>query len=69
MSVTKVSSLHIYPIKSTAGINLRNAKVEELGLAFDRRFIVSDPSGQFITARTDPALCLVQTTLLEHRVE
>jgi len=61
--MTKVSSIHIYPIKSTAGISLLNSKVEELGLAFDRRFIVCDPSGQFITARTEPKLCLVQTNL------
>ncbi len=65
MSVTKVSSLHIYPIKSTAGISLPQAQVEELGLAFDRRFVVSDPLGQFITARTEPRLCLVQTILTE----
>ena len=63
MSVTKISSLHIYPIKSTAGISVTRAKVDELGLAFDRRFVVSDPLGQFITARTEPTLCLVQATL------
>ncbi|MDO6486507.1 YcbX family protein [Colwellia sp. 6_MG-2023] len=66
--MTKVSSIHIYPIKSTAGISLPNSKVEELGLAFDRRFIVCDPSGQFITARTEPKLCLVQTTMTEQGV-
>ncbi len=69
MPVTKVSSLHIYPIKSTAGINIPQTKVEELGLAFDRRFIISDPSGQFITARTEPKLCLVQTNLIEQGLE
>lgn len=69
MSVVKVSSLHIYPIKSTAGISLPHAQVEELGLAFDRRFIVSDLSGQFITARTEPRLCLVKTNLIEKGVE
>jgi len=69
MSVTKVSSLHIYPVKSTAGISLPHSKVEELGLTFDRRFIVSDLSGQFITARTEPTLCLVKTNLIDHRLE
>lgn len=62
--IANVSSLHIYPIKSTAGIDLPRAEVEELGLAFDRRFVVSDPAGQFITARTEPKLCLVHTQLL-----
>jgi len=64
MPTTTVSSLHIYPIKSTAGITLSSAKVNELGLAFDRRFVLSDPSGQFITARTSPKLCLVRTSLI-----
>jgi uncharacterized protein YcbX/ferredoxin len=61
--MTKVSRIYIYPVKSTAGISLSHAKVEELGLAFDRRFIVCDHSGQFITARTEPRLCLVQASL------
>jgi len=69
MPVTKVSSIHIYPVKSTAGISLPHAKVEELGLAFDRRFIVSDPSGQFITARTEPRLCLVQANIITQGIE
>jgi len=66
MSATKVSSLHVYPIKSTAGISLPFAKVDELGLAFDRRFVLSDLSGQFITARTEPKLCLVHSKLIEN---
>lgn len=67
--LTKVSSLHIYPIKSTAGINLTNAEIGELGIAFDRRFVISNPSGQFITARTEPKLCLVRTQLLNDGLE
>lgn len=65
MLETKVSSLHIYPIKSTAGVSLPQTNVEELGLGFDRRFIISDLLGQFITARTEPTLCLVTTNLIE----
>ncbi len=65
MSIITVSSLHIYPIKSTTGINLPSANVDELGLAFDRRFVLSDLLGQFITARTEPKLCLVRTQLIE----
>ncbi|WP_206486456.1 YcbX family protein [Thalassotalea sp. G2M2-11] len=57
------SSLHIYPIKSSAGIALSNAWVDSYGFSFDRRFVVTDTSGQFITARTEPSLCLVQANL------
>jgi len=65
MSVTTVSSLHIYPIKSTQGIRLLQTDVEPRGLAFDRRFVIADLSGQFITARVEPTLCIVQTRLTE----
>lgn len=65
MPTVTVSNLYIYPIKSTMGISLPHADINELGLAFDRRFVISDNSGQFITARTEPTLCLVKSTLTE----
>ena len=58
-----VQSLHIYPIKSTAGIALSKSWVDDFGLSFDRRFVVTDLNGQFITARTQPKLCLIQCFL------
>jgi len=61
-----LQSLHIYPIKSTAGISISNSWVDELGLSFDRRFVVTDLTGQFITARTEPTLCLIRVNLTEH---
>jgi uncharacterized protein YcbX/ferredoxin len=61
-----LQSLHIYPIKSTAGISLSNSWVDELGLSFDRRFVVSDHNGQFITARTQPTLCLIKVNLTQY---
>ncbi|WP_440876304.1 YcbX family protein [Thalassotalea sp. PLHSN55] len=59
-----VKSLHVYPIKSAAGIALSHAWLDELGLSFDRRFVISDLHGQFITARTEHKLCLIQVHLL-----
>lgn len=68
MPKVTVTNLHIYPIKSTMGINLSHAKIDALGLAFDRRFVISDNSGQFITARTEPSLCLVTTKLTKEGI-
>lgn len=59
----QVKSLHIYPIKSAAGIELSKAWLDDFGLSFDRRFVLSAPNGQFITARTEPSLCLIQVLL------
>lgn len=68
MTTVTVSDLFIYPIKSTKGTRLPYANVDELGLAFDRRFVISDNAGQFITARTEPTLCLISATLTEQDI-
>ncbi|MDO6711766.1 YcbX family protein [Aliiglaciecola sp. 2_MG-2023] len=56
-----LSQINIYPIKSCAGISLSSSKVEQMGLESDRRFVLTQTNGTFITARTDSTLCLVQT--------
>jgi len=63
MSQAILQNINVYPIKSSAGIELSNSWVEELGLAFDRRFVVASPEGDFFTARTHPTLCLIQANL------
>lgn len=63
MSQAILQNIHIYPIKSSAGIEFSNSWVEEFGLAFDRRFVVASPNGEFFTARTQPTLCLIQASL------
>jgi len=61
-----LQSLHVYPIKSAAGIALSTSWVDDFGLSFDRRFVITDANGQFITARTEPILCLIKVNLSEH---
>ena len=63
MSKAILQNINVYPIKSSAGIELSSSWVEELGLAFDRRFVVADLNGEFFTARTQPRLCLIQANL------
>jgi uncharacterized protein YcbX/ferredoxin len=65
VQLPSLQSLHIYPIKSAAGIALSNSWVDDFGLSFDRRFVLTDPSGLFITARTEPTLCLIKVNLSE----
>lgn len=59
-----VSALCIYPIKSGAQISLPSAWADTRGLAMDRRFVACDPEGSFITARKDPKLLQLVTTLV-----
>lgn len=65
MSPITLSAINIYPIKSTAGISLSNTWIDDYGLSFDRRFVITDPQGQFISARTEPSLCLIQASITQ----
>jgi len=65
MESSRLQSICIYPIKSTAGINISSSWVDNIGLPFDRRYVVSDNNGQFVTARTCPKLCLIKTNITE----
>lgn len=47
----RLTSAHRYPVKSCRGESLDAAAVEPWGLAGDRRWMVVDPDGAFVTAR------------------
>ena len=55
-----LSSLHIYPIKATRGIDLTEAGVEPRGLAHDRRWMLVDDKGTFLSQREHARLALVR---------
>ncbi|WP_433431085.1 MOSC domain-containing protein [Nonomuraea sp. CA-141351] len=52
----KLASIHFYPVKSTAGHEVREAEVQPWGLAGDRRYLVTDERGGVLTAREEPRL-------------
>ena len=64
MRMPRVSALHIYPVKSCGGINVQCARLEGRGPEFDRRFMVVDGTGRFLTQRQEPRLALVRPTLV-----
>ncbi len=57
----ELSAIHVYPVKSCAGIAVRAAALDEMGLQHDRRFMVVRPDGVFLTQREQPRLALVRT--------
>ncbi|EYF05522.1 MOSC domain-containing protein [Chondromyces apiculatus] len=59
MSEIRVSSLHVYPVKSARGLTVTEAEVEARGFAHDRRFMVVDERGAFFTQRELPAMALI----------
>jgi uncharacterized protein YcbX len=59
----RLGSIHIYPIKSTRGLDVTSADVEPWGLAGDRRYMVVDLAGQVLTAREHPRMLAAEATL------
>ena len=59
----RVHSLHVYPVKSCAGVSLRESLLIETGLEFDRAWMVVDKHGVFVTQRELPRMALIQPTL------
>ena len=54
-----VDSLHVYPLKGAAGFSPRSWPVDERGLRHDRRFMIVDADGVFISQRTNPRMALI----------
>jgi len=54
-----LASIHIYPLKSGAPLALQSATVETRGLARDRRWMVIDADGKFLTGREYARLTLI----------
>ncbi len=46
-----LTAIHIYPVKALGGISLKQSALTVRGLANDRRFLVVDPEGGFLTQR------------------
>lgn len=62
--VLEVSELSIYPIKSCGPITLATASLVSGGLQGDRRYMLLDEKGTFLSGRTEPRLLSVRLRLL-----
>jgi uncharacterized protein YcbX len=58
-----ISELFVYPVKSCAGIALREARLFATGLEYDRGWMVTDPDGAMFTQRAYPRMALIKTEL------
>jgi uncharacterized protein len=63
MKELTLTEIWIYPIKSLGGIRLTSSKVMAKGLQYDRRWMLTDESGVFMTQRVHPQLALFKTRL------
>jgi MOSC domain-containing protein len=64
----KLSGISIYPIKSAHAISLNESEVDQFGLRYDRRWMVVNPSGEFLSQRTHPRLALIVPAIVEQKL-
>ena len=68
-----ISELLLYPIKSCAGVSVRQAILTTAGLSvdnvYDREWMVVDQHGQFLTQREHPRLALVSPRIKLDTIE
>jgi hypothetical protein len=57
----RVIGLHVYPFKSAGGIAVDSVDVDEVGLKDDRRWMIVDGDGAFVSQRTHPRMALLRT--------
>lgn len=63
MSDLILSEINIYPIKSLGGISLGEAIVEDKGLRLDRRWMLVDKKGEFLTQREYHSMATLKVAL------
>ena len=61
-----LTEIFIYPVKSLGGISLQTAEVEERGLKYDRRYLLVDESGIFMTQRDFPQMALLKLSFTKN---
>jgi MOSC domain-containing protein len=65
----RLTALNIYPIKSTHGIALAESEVDGFGLRYDRRWMVVDAFGQFLSQRSHSRLALVVPSIQRDKLQ
>jgi len=58
-----IARLFVYPVKSCAGVELREALLTETGLDLDRAWMVVDEDGEFVSQRELPRMALIRPTI------
>jgi len=58
-----LSEIFVYPIKSVSGISLNEAYIGEKGIEKDRRWMIINEEGKFLSQRTYPELSLVYVNI------
>ncbi len=58
----RLSRIRVYPLKGAAGIDLHETELDEFGIPGDRRWMLTDQAGGFLSQRSHPRLCLIRSS-------
>ncbi len=58
-----LKSLHIYPIKSAQGLDVDTVRLDRFGAEGDRRWMITDDAGVFVTQRDLPLLSALEVQI------
>lgn len=64
----KLSQIHIYPVKSLAGIQVEQWPVDKTGLRYDRKWMLVGRNGEFLSQRRLPKMALIKTHAADTRL-
>jgi uncharacterized protein YcbX len=64
----RITGLFIYPVKSLRGCAVSAVELDAMGFVGDRRFMVVDPNGKFLTQRVLPKMARIATQLAEGKL-
>ncbi|HNJ70848.1 MAG TPA: MOSC N-terminal beta barrel domain-containing protein [bacterium] len=63
IKMVQISDLRIYPIKSCKGFSVPSVTLDAYGFTDDRRFMIVDTSGRFVTAREVNPLLWIEPSI------
>lgn len=58
-----LSEIIVYPVKSLGGVSLEQSVVEDKGLQFDRRWMLTNIEGEFLTQREFPQMATLKVSI------
>ena len=67
--ILEVSQLFIYPIKSLGGIELQSSELTPTGLRYDRRWMLVNEEGRFLSQREESRMALLAVSLHEQSLQ
>ncbi|MBV9674090.1 MAG: MOSC domain-containing protein [Verrucomicrobia bacterium] len=64
-----VKRIVIYPVKGCGGIDLKTANVEARGIAMDRRWMIVDNEGRFVSQRQLPGMAVIKPSIRDDTLQ